>query len=620
MAHAHPQFAAHAPAGLASPFVDGAETVRRIVAGLSAALARLAEAWGLYEVLLAQDVLDFNVDSVDVQASTEALAAAHLNVQQAEGIAAAGPDVAAAIGAELMAALPSALGEAKQQLAHFTHLHKTLAPMAEDDEARKLVARLTQKHGEALAYVETHPPRFVWGKPPRSGGQAPLEMENIEAKQSLIIMRVQLEWSLKDIADYINKNGLHPVGHTVSWNGAVARMCKTVGAEGPRSTQKAVDVERVVKFMLGHVKLCQYDGVDSVASALRRAGIPYTWSIVRMYWRAVNPLAAAARFQKTVQRVVYTVTEAMVLLHIDGCHHLDRYKIVIHGGICGGSHKVMWLHAANNNSAETVGALFMRFIKKHGVPKRVRSDHGGENLHVWGMLLLLQARGYSTQALTGRSVHNQRIERLWVDVKKVTRIVKDMLKTWEEAGELDIDDLEHRIALHHVIIPFLQDRLDDFLANWNEHRMSTMRQTPNASFAASIAARASKQQPVTVLGADEDFAELDEARRNAIAADTAAIVGGVPEALFGVESYADADARAADPPSRIVVPPATRIAWWSPECFDALALVVVPRFAAESAAERDVSAELRSAFLHAKEVVRDLRNAIANAVDDAEAE
>jgi hypothetical protein len=592
--------------------------VRRIVAGLNAALVRLAEAWNPYEVLLAQDVLDFNVDSVDVQASTEALTAVHLNVQQAEGIVAGGPDVAATIGAELMAALPSALAEAKQQLAHFTYLHKTLAPMAEDDEARKLVARLTQKHGEALAFVETHPPRFVWGKQPPGGGQAPLVMENPAAEQSLITMRVQLEWSLKEIADYISHNGLHPVGHTVSWNGAVARMCKKVGAEGPRSTQKAVDVERVVKFMLGHVKLCQYDGVDSVASALRRAGIPYTWSIVRMYWRAVNPLAAAARFQKTVQRVVYTVTEAMVLLHIDGCHHLDRYKIVIHGSICGGSHKVMWLQAANNNSAETVGALFMRFIKEYGVPKRVRSDHGGENLHVWGMLLLLQARGYSTQALTGRSVHNQRIERLWVDVKKVTRSIKDMLKTWEEAGELDIDNLEHRIALHHVIIPFLQDRLNDFLGNWNEHRMSTMRQTPNAAFAASIAARASKQQPVTVLGADEDFAELDEARRNAIAADTAAIVGGVPEALFGVESYADADAHAADPPSRIVVPPASRMAWWSPECFAALALVDVPRFTAASVAERDVSAELRNAFLHAKEVVRDLRVAIAIAVEDAE--
>jgi hypothetical protein len=93
-------------------------------------------------------------------------------------------------------------------------------------------------------------------------------------------------------------------------------------------------------------------------------------------------------------------------------------------------------------------------------------------------------------------------------------------------------------------------------------------------------------------------------------ADTAAIVHGVPEAQFGVESHA---ANAADPPSRIVEPPASLLGWWLPECSAALELVAVPRFSAATVGERDVSADLRAAFVHAKDVVRALRISIADA-------
>lgn len=64
-----------------------------------------------------------------------------------------------------------------------------------------------------------------------------------------------------------------------------------------------------------------------------------------------------------------------------------------------------------NNRAETVLNLFEHAVEKFGCPERVRSDHGTENIAVarW----MLQKREHAANPIiTGRSVHNQRIERL----------------------------------------------------------------------------------------------------------------------------------------------------------------------------------------------------------------
>ena len=95
-------------------------------------------------------------------------------------------------------------------------------------------------------------------------------------------------------------------------------------------------------------------------------------------------------------------------------HKLIRWRFITHGGIDGFSCTVVYLRCAGNNRANTVLYAFMGAVSCYGIPEKVRSDLGGENIEVWRYMI--EQHRSDRAVIVGSSTHNERIERLWRDV------------------------------------------------------------------------------------------------------------------------------------------------------------------------------------------------------------
>uniref|UniRef100_A0AAQ4NS62 Integrase catalytic domain-containing protein n=1 Tax=Gasterosteus aculeatus aculeatus TaxID=481459 RepID=A0AAQ4NS62_GASAC len=176
---------------------------------------------------------------------------------------------------------------------------------------------------------------------------------------------------------------------------------------------------------------------------------------------------------RVLGRRQYFVPGPNSLWHIDGHHKLIRF--VVHGGVDGFSRLVVYLTVAGNNRAHTVLRSFIAAVEQYGLPSRVRSDKGGENADV--AEFMIRSRGTDRNShITGRSVHNQRIERMWRDVyEHALDLFYQIFTSLEDQGTLNPDNEVHLFALHWIFLPLVQQSLDSFRDAWNFHGLRTER-------------------------------------------------------------------------------------------------------------------------------------------------
>ena len=197
--------------------------------------------------------------------------------------------------------------------------------------------------------------------------------------------------------------------------------------------------------------------------------------------------------------------------HLDGNHKMIRWRLVIHGAVDGYSRVITYLRCSSNNLSETVLGCFLKAVSNFGIPSRVRTDHGGENVKVWRFMEEQRGTGRSSY-IAGRSVHNSRIERLWRDVtRSVSSSFIELFHELEQQGYLNPDNDTDLFALHFVFIPRINRALEQFTAAWNNHRLSTENNlTPIQLYTVySVGSELFNEQDVTNLEGDSGDVQSD---------------------------------------------------------------------------------------------------------------
>ncbi|MEQ2280854.1 hypothetical protein AMECASPLE_024289 [Ameca splendens] len=221
---------------------------------------------------------------------------------------------------------------------------------------------------------------------------------------------------------------------------------------------------RDIKSRLPHA------GYRIVKGCLQAEGHRIQWTRLKASMHRVDTEGILSRLTTLgcVVRRKYSVQGPHFLQHIDTNHKLIRYNII------------MYLNTACNNTASTALEFFLDGVRRFGWPYKVRADQGVENVQIAEMMFNVRGTGCGS-LISGKSVHNQRIERLWREVwTGVTHVYYDVLHSLEEDGFLNISDSLHLFCAQYTFLPRLKADLAKFSAGWNDHPIRTERSlSPN---------------------------------------------------------------------------------------------------------------------------------------------
>ena len=225
------------------------------------------------------------------------------------------------------------------------------------------------------------------------------------------------------------------------------------------------------------LRLTPFSGESYIRGALRGRGIFVQRWKIRQILQTVDPVGRAIRRRSSIQRRLYNINKPNHLWHLDSNHKLIHWRFVFHGCIDGFSRVIVYLKCFTNNLANTVLQCFINGTQEYGLLFRVRGDRGVENVDV--ARFMIHNRGLNRGSfIAGRSVHNQRIERLWAEVNRVlSAFYGDLFVFMEEDGVLDSNNEQHIFVLHYVYLPAIRASLDEFVRQWSYHGLRTMSST-----------------------------------------------------------------------------------------------------------------------------------------------
>jgi hypothetical protein len=206
-------------------------------------------------------------------------------------------------------------------------------------------------------------------------------------------------------------------------------------------------------------------------SAIRDLGLRVERRYIRESVARVDPLGNYSRWSTMIPRSIYSVAGPNSLWHMDGNLKLREHGFVLHGAIDGFSRYVIYLEANLNNHAETVLNAFLCGVESvRQIPIRVRADKGGENRDVALWMIATQGENRGS-FIAGRSVHNQRIERLWRDVDRWLTSFHLIFEYLHANGIYDSDDPIDQFTIAFVYLPILRRSLSKFVRVWNHHKL-----------------------------------------------------------------------------------------------------------------------------------------------------
>lgn len=234
--------------------------------------------------------------------------------------------------------------------------------------------------------------------------------------------------------------------------------------------------ELVVKYNRDHPNA----GALEIQAYLKSKGHNVQRKRCREMLLRVDSAGTASRWSRTIQRRQYNVPTANSVWHVDTHHSLARWGIVVHGAIDGYSRLIPFMRASTYNTSKAAACFFVEGVKNYGVPSRVRADNGTEYVDTGRFMVEVNGEDRGS-FLTGPSIHNQRIERLWRDVyMKVIDTYYKLFLYMEEEKVLDIGNDTQKWVLQFVFTQRIDTALKEWMVIHNNHKIRTENnKTPN---------------------------------------------------------------------------------------------------------------------------------------------